>query len=202
MQYFGAREHLYRAYYDLFSLICVISIKDITQYSEDFSKKLLYTVYPDYFNKILPELLIVKQKIANIQTVDEVSTFIDADLTLIEKISKNEGTIIALMNWINQLTVRTGLFVEYQEKERLEEEKELERKAEQKKENEIESQRQEKTDTKADSRFRLNLYVTVALAIGCIILGALLNHYWPTSHIPDSKPNINNSKQITSKSGK
>ncbi|RYU89419.1 hypothetical protein EWM62_13920 [Mucilaginibacter terrigena] len=180
--YYGAREHLYRSYYDVFSLICVILIKKFKNYSDDFSHSVIHAVYPAYFSKIMVELAEVQKLISKIhsskQLNEQLSSEIDPQLTTAEKIIKNEKITTVLMNWDVELLAYTGLFVEHQQ-ERILEEKRLEAL-------ELEKERAHELELakigKEDNRFKVNIWVTIAIAIFSVIATLAFTYFYIVPH--------------------
>jgi len=189
--YYAAREHLYRSYYDVFSLICVISIKKFKKYSDDFSHSVIYAVYPGYFTKIMVELAEIQKLISKIhsskQLNEQLSSEIDPQLTIREKIIKNEKITTALMNWDVELLAHTGLFVEHHQERILEEKRQGELALEKERSHELELAKL----GKEDNRFKVNIWVTIMVAVFSVIATLAFTYFYIVPHEAElSKPEV------------
>lgn len=131
--YIEAKEHLYRAYYDLFMMICSFLIEDIQGYVTKYGVDVIVKVYPRYFSNVSPELIVILERISHIRTARDTNTKVPEAT----KIS-NEEVITVLLQWHKELIGTTHLFVKAKELEDEKKKKEMEK--------EDKSKRKEKID--------------------------------------------------------
>ncbi|SFA54832.1 hypothetical protein SAMN04488511_11422 [Pedobacter suwonensis] len=120
--YIEAKEHLYRAYYDLFMMICSFLIDEIQAYVPKFGVEVLAKIYPKYFSHVSPELVVILERIAQIRHARQTNSKVPEAI----KIS-NEEVITVLLQWHKELLGTTHLFVEAKNVEDGKKQKELEK---------------------------------------------------------------------------
>jgi len=188
--FYGAREHLYRAYYDVFSLICVMGMKRISEYDQQFSHTILYKVCPEYFG-IARKINNLKPIIAKIQNTKDVpteevptrrleATALDTELSIFEKIERNEGYVTAIKNWVDELDLKRKLLVEEQEAKD-QEDMELKIAADDRvRDHELQMQtiafEREKL-AKETNRYKVNAWSSIIVPIAVAILAAVITYY-------------------------
>jgi len=169
--YIEAKEHLHRAYFDLFSTICTILIEKIYNFSEIFSIDVISAIYPSYFTEIIPGVYSLIEEISHVRTNRKIH---DESLQTIEV---NHEIVMKLINWQKSLTSLTNSF---QEKKSL-----YDQNTAKAKHDEIKARKKERRD----------LLWRFVIPLLMLILGFLLNHLIDFSKPPDKRPT---SKQFQS----
>jgi hypothetical protein len=149
-----AKEHLYRAYYDLFTMTSSYLIDEIQAYVVKYGVEVLVKVYPRYFTDVSPELIIIFERIALIRTARETNSKVPDIATI-----TNDQVLTVLLKWHKELLGTTNLFVEAKKLEDAKKEKEAE------------------AEKKGKKKEKKDLILKWVIPISMLILGYFLKKY-------------------------
>jgi hypothetical protein len=148
LNYIEAKEHLYRAYYDLFTMLFSFISDNIYSYSKLYELSVINTFYPKYFTNITPELTIISEKVAHLRSDRQTNKKMPE-----EGIISNNGIVTILLQWYKELQSMTSAFIEAQEKINA-----------------------DKRSAKKKDRF--DLILKISIPIIALVLGFLLNYFF------------------------
>ena len=146
--YIEAKEHLYRAYYDLFTMLCTLFTDNLYSYSKTYDLDVIHKVYPKYFSNITPELTVIVERISNFRSIRQTN----GKMSGLGFISNNE-IITVLLQWFKEMQSLTNVFIEMQTGIN-------------------DSKKKEK------QKNRLDLVLKILIPLIALILGFLLNHFF------------------------
>lgn len=90
-----AKEHVYRACFDTFSLLSAFYIAEIGRFDERYGRKVIMELYPKYYHEIRPELSTLINEIAQIRNIRQTS-----DEPIAEKLPTDRLRVIATLSQI------------------------------------------------------------------------------------------------------
>jgi hypothetical protein len=102
--YYDAKEHLFRAYYDVFSILTELLTEKIHSYSINYNTAVICKVCPKYYQEILPGISTFAEQIADIRSVRQNNK--TPELSVIG----NDEVIIILHDWFKTLQSLTPSF--------------------------------------------------------------------------------------------
>jgi len=148
--YIEAKEHLIRAYFDLFSGICTVITDIISNYGEIYSIEVITTLYPDYYTLVTPELFRLFEKISKARATRRL------EVEPLSHLDEYDKIINQLKDWHTTLLSLIPAF--------------------EKKKQEIEKKKKEERE-EAIRKSNKDIYWKIGIAIATLILGFVLNHF-------------------------